>query len=276
MFCFHKKHIQVTVIAHFCIRNLIDAMQYKINRLKINTVFLLIISLLFMGFVFQRVYSVVKIKYTTKIKIKVSEPSDIVIDNNTKEFYIPSDNGIIYKCDSLGVIIQQAENQGWDFEGVELKDNSVFVMDESARKVYKYAKTDLKLENVYSVPYNGGRNEGFESLCYNYTKKCFVLITEKNPITIYEYDEKFQLLNQIKFAETRDVSSARWFDGNIYLLSDEDRCIVKCDAENYFIKNKYIINVINPEGLTFNKSGIPIVAGDDIQQLYYFNSLALY
>jgi uncharacterized protein YjiK len=276
MFCFHTKHVQVTTIVHFCTENLMRCKQYKMNRLKINTVFLFLLFLVFTSFTFHRVYSVVKIKYSTKIKIKVSEPSDIAIDNNTKEFYIPSDNGILYKCDSLGTIIQQAETQGWDFEGVEIKDNSVFVLDESARKVYKYAKTNLKLENVYSTPYNGGRNEGFESLCYNYTKKCFVLITEKNPITIYEYDEKFQLLNQIKFTETRDISSARWFDGHIYLLSDEDRCILKCDADDYSVKNKYIINVINPEGLTFNKFGIPVVAGDDIQQLYYFNALASY
>lgn len=214
------------------------------------------------------------VKYTSKVPIKVPEPSDIVNDKETKELFIVSDNGILFKCDALGKIIQKTDALGWDFEGVEIKGNSVYVSDESSRKVFKYNKKDLSLENTYTISYLGGRNEGFESLAYNESKKCFVLISEKNPVTIVECDESFQITNQTIFEGYRDISAARWHNGFMYLLSDEDRTVLQCDPLTYKVKQAFRINVLNPEGICFNpENNTMIIAADDIQCLYNFNAL---
>jgi len=218
--------------------------------------------------------SFTKIKYVAKNSVNVPEPSDIAFDKETRHLFIPSDNGILFECDSLGKILRKAETLGWDFEGVEIKDSAVFVSDESSRKIYKYNKKDLTIETVYSVPYCGGRNEGFESITYNDSKKCFVLISEKNPVSIIELNENFQIINQQIFEGSRDISSARWFNGYMYLLSDEDRCILQCDPHTYKVKHVFKIDVINPEGISFDNSGNVIIAADDIQHLYYFNPLS--
>lgn len=215
-----------------------------------------------------------KIKYSSKFPVSVPEPSDVVFDKETHHLFIPSDNGILYECDSLGRVIRKAETLGWDFEGVEIKGNSVYVSDESSRKIYKYNKKDLTIETVYSVPYHGGRNEGFESITYNENKKCFVLISEKNPVSIIELNDNFEIINQQIFKASRDISSARWFNGQMYLLSDEDRCILQCDPYTYKVNHVFQIDVINPEGISFDNSGNVLIAADDIQYLYYFNSLS--
>lgn len=212
----------------------------------------------------------IKTKYTSKKSVKIPEPSDIVIDKENHELFIPSDNGILFKCDSSGTVVQQAVESGWDFEGVEIRGNSVYVSDESSRKVYKYNKQNLVLEAVYPVSCMGGRNEGFESITYNESKKCFVLVSEKNPVSIMEYDDSFQLINQRLFKNARDISSARWHNGYMYLLSDEDRCILQCDPLTYGVKQIFHINVNNPEGIAFDPSGKLVIAADDIQHVYYF------
>ncbi|MES2397417.1 MAG: SdiA-regulated domain-containing protein [Bacteroidota bacterium] len=215
-----------------------------------------------------------KIKYSSKSSVNVPEPSDVVFDKETHHLFIPSDNGILYECDSLGRVIRKAETLGWDFEGVEIKGNSIYVSDESSRKIYKYNKKDLTVEAVYSVPYQGGRNEGFESITYNESKSCFVLISEKNPVSIIELNDNFQIINQQIFKASRDISSARWFNGQMYLLSDENRCILQCDPYTYKVNHVFQIDVINPEGISFDNSGNVLIAADDIQYLYYFNSFS--
>lgn len=96
----------------------------------------------------------------------------------------------------------------------------------------------------------------------------------KNPVTIIEYNENFQVINQQIFKNIRDISSARWFNGYMYLLSDEDRCVLQCDPSTYEVKQTFHINVTNPEGISFDSSGKLVIAADDIQHLYYFNNLS--
>ncbi len=214
-----------------------------------------------------------KITAQKYINLAVAEPSDIAFDTESGNYFIVSDNGYLSECDTTGKIIRTAHTSGWDFEGVEVVNNAVYVSDESARQVIKYNKQTLEVENTYQLSYNGGRNEGFESLTYNTKKSCFVLISEKNPITIREYNNEFVQLNQYQFTASRDVSSARYFNDAIYLLSDEDRCVLKCDASSYKVLNKQSVNIINPEGICFDNKARMLIAADDIQRLYYFATL---
>jgi uncharacterized protein YjiK len=119
------------------------------------------------------------------------------------------------------------------------------------------------------VPYSGGRNKGFESLAFNEHKSCFVLITEKDPCIIIELDKDFRPTNEIRWTLARDISSATYYDNHIWLLSDEDMTVFKCNPKNYEVHSKWKINVHNPEGIVFHKEKMLIVA-DDLERLYYF------
>ena len=70
----------------------------------------------------------------------IPEPSDIVYDSASNHYYIVSDHGMLFECDLQGNIIRKANEEGQDFEGVEIKDSFVYVSDETPRKVYKYRK----------------------------------------------------------------------------------------------------------------------------------------
>ena len=204
----------------------------------------------------------------------IPEPSDIVYDKETNHYFIVSDHGKLFECDTAGNIIRKAAKEGMDFEGVEVKDSFVYVSDESPRKVYKYRKSDLSLVKEYNVSWGGAINKAFESITYNYAKKCFVLVSQA-PVVVVEYDDNFKETNRYRFHNARDISDARWYNGDIYLLSSLDETIFKCDAESYEVKEFYKINVFNPEGLAFDGEGNVRVTSDDLQRLYFFKNLPI-
>lgn len=206
---------------------------------------------------------------------KIPEPSDIVFDEESNHFFIVSDHGKLFECDLEGNIIRKAEEEGMDFEGVEVKDGFVYVSDEKPRKVYKYRKSDLSLVKVYPVSWAGGYNKAFESIAYNYTKNCFVLISQ-TPVTVIEYDTNFHELERYPLHIARDMSGARWYKGDLYLLSSMDASIFRCDPVTYAVKEYYKIDVINPEGLAFDAGGKVLVTSDQLWRLYFFGSLPRY
>ena len=203
---------------------------------------------------------------------KIPEPSDVVYDKETNHLFIVSDHGLLFECDMEGKIIKAAEEKGMDFEGIEIKDGYIYVSDETPRKIYKYRKSDLGLEKTFKVSWAGAMNRAFESITYNKTKNCFVLVSQE-PAVIVEYDTAFKELNRYPFRISRDISGARWHNGFMYLLSNKDRTIFKCDAMNYEVKEDYLTNVLNPEGLDFDKDDQVYITSDDLQRIYFFNKL---
>ncbi len=226
-------------------------------------------------------FSFGKKKKTPRIKFKcdsfkslknIPEPSDIVYDKESDHFFIVSDDGLLFECDLTGKIIRKAREEGMDFEGVEVKDGFVYVSDERPRKVYKYRKSDLSLVKIYSVSWGGAMNKAFESITYNSTKNCFVMVSQQ-PVIVFEYDTAFHELERHPLHIAKDINGARWYNGDIYLLSSADDCIFKCDANTYEPKCSYNIDMINPEGLAFDANGNVRVTADATQRLYFFKNL---
>ena len=213
-----------------------------------------------------------EIKPVRTVPIKVKEPSDICLSPSGNSFYIVSDNGVLYETDLNGKILREAAETGYDFEAVYSDENYVYVADEMTRKIHLYSHSDLKLEKTIRVPYSGGRNQAYESLTWNKTKKRLILITEYNPTWIFELDEDFKVVNEIKFKNARDISAATWHDGYLWFLSDEDRTVMKIDPETYKVVDSWLIPVINPEGIAFTKEGQLVIASDDLEKLFYFNN----
>jgi uncharacterized protein YjiK len=203
---------------------------------------------------------------------KIPEPSDIVYDKESSHFYIVSDHGKLFETDLTGKIIRKAPKEGLDFTGVEVKDSFIYVSDETARKIYKYRKSDLAFVKDYEVSWGGAFNRAFKSIAYNDTKKCFVLVS-RDPVTIVEYDDKFHQIEKYPFHGVQDMSGARWYKDNLYLLSNKDDCIIKCDPATYEAKEYYNISVLNPEGLAFDAEDNLRITSDGLQRLYFFKNL---
>ena len=204
----------------------------------------------------------------------IPEPSDIVFDKASGHYFIVSDHGMLFECDTAGKVIRKAAGEGMDFEGVEVTDSFVYVSDETPRIIFKYLKSDLSFIKNYHVTWTGAANKAFESITYNQTKKCFVLVSEA-PAVIIEYDDHFRELERYPFHHTRDVSGARWYNGAMYLIGGKDAIIFKCDPNTYEVQEYYNIPVLNPEGLAFDAAGNVTITSDDLQRIYFFKNLPI-
>lgn len=213
----------------------------------------------------------IKIKPQSKMRLKVNEPSDIAYTND-KNYLVVSDGGTLLKLDNLGKIILKAKQTGIDFEGVIELENLIYVSDETTRKIMIYDATSLEYIKSYQLHLQRASNSGFESIAYNTKKEKFILVTEKNLITIQEYSKDFVLQGEFAFTGVRDISAACFNNGSLFLLSDEDHLLMKL-SENYEIEKTWDLNLLNPEGFCFDENNNLIVISDDLEMLYNFGKI---
>ena len=86
-------------------------------------------------------------------------------------------------------------------------------------------------------------------------------------------DSNFSITKQTDISDVAsDISSARFYKNELFLLSDEDMTLIKVNPETFEVIQKWRIPVINPEGLAFDKNGNILITSDDMQRLFYFNN----
>jgi len=224
------------------------------------------ISLAIIPFIAQAKPKPKKLVLITKANLTINEPSDICILPNEDKYAIVSDNGLLFLTDTNGVVLKEANFKGFDFEGVFADETNIYVSDERSRVIYVF---DYNLEkiNSYQLTYLGGRNSGFESITFNKNKNCFILITEKHPSILFEYDKDFKELKQYPYLFSTDVSSITFHKGCIYVLSDEERKILVLNANDYSLESEMKLSDINPEGIAITDDGRILIVSDDGQYL---------
>jgi uncharacterized protein YjiK len=214
-----------------------------------------------------------KLKANKWIATAISEPSDICYNANSDTFFVVSDDGLLCETDLTGKIIQHVEENDADFEAVYADEYNVYAVNERHRKICVYSRSTLQKNKTIIVPFGGGRNRGYEALTFNKDKNTFILVVEKDPITLLELDVHFSIINEINLSKiARDIAAATFHNGFLWLLSDEDRVVLKLNATTYQVLEKWKLPVINPEGLTFDKDGNLVITCDDMQRIYYFNN----
>ncbi|MGY6562407.1 MAG: SdiA-regulated domain-containing protein [Luteibaculaceae bacterium] len=216
-----------------------------------------------------------KLKFERWVSVKIPEPSDICLSPNGNSLYVVSDNGILFETDLEGRILRQSDLTGIDFEGVHTDGQFIYVVDETPRKVHVVDIETFARVRTVEFPYQGGRNKGYEAITFNQAKDVFLLITEKEPVWIFEIDNKLQQkVNEYKFIHKKatDISAATYHNNHLWLLSDEQMTIFKLNPLTYEVVGLWEINVLNPEGIAFTKDGQMIIAADDLERLYYFKS----
>jgi len=211
------------------------------------------------------------LKPLKSISISIPEPSDICYHAKSNTFYIVSDTGKLYETTFDGIIIRKLKQKDTDFEAVYCDENFVYAVDETNRAIYKYNINTLALEKVFNVPYNGGHNKGFESIAFNSNTNKFILVTEKDPIILFELDSNFNITKQVNLNTiAKDISSANYYNNFLWLLSDESMMLMKLNPNTYEVIEQWSIPVINPEGFAFDTNNNLLITSDDMQRIYYF------
>lgn len=204
--------------------------------------------------------------------IDIPEPSDICLHPNSQSFFIVSDDGFLFETDLQGNILRKSSYKGLDSEAVHADENYVYVVEEFTRKIVVLDIQNLETVRTVHHPYAGGRNKGYEAFTFNAAKDVFVLLTEKEPIYLFELDKNLNKVNTINFNHiARDISAATYFENHIWLLSDEDRTVFKLNPTNYEVINQWSIPVVNPEGIAFKENGTMVILSDDMERMYFFN-----
>lgn len=237
-----------------------------------KTLYITLVLLLSVGSFAQK-QKPIKINPDRKIYIDIPEPSDVCIHPNGKSLFIVSDNGYLYETDLEGTVLRKANYKGLDCEGVFANESFVYVIEEFSRKIRVFDINNLTIEKTIYLEYNGGRNSGYESFTFNQAKNRFVLLTEKNPIYLFELDENLQKINELDLSKvSRDISAASYHNNHLWLLGDEERTVYKLNPNTYEVISSWKIPIVNPEGLTFDQNGNMLILSDDMQLLYYFKT----
>lgn len=200
----------------------------------------------------------------------IVEPSDICLHPDGVSLLIVSDKGTLFQTDENGTVLRRAPFQGGDFEGVYGHAGKIYAADESNRLVHRFDPDGLGLEQTFSVPYGGKRNSGYESIVYNPARGVFLLIIEKDPVVILELDDAFRVKAAIPLDVASDISAATWHDGALWLVSDEERAVLKLAPDRYEVLGRWSIEAVKkPEGIVF-AGGSMLVVCDTEHLLYYF------
>ncbi len=215
----------------------------------------------------------VKIKPSVSYSIEIHEPSDLHFDTASQTFYVVSDDeGCIAQIDSTGRLIRKSQQLGYDLEALTQRGEQWFWMDEMTRTL-GIITNEFEVVKRMQLSYFGGRNKAFESLVWIDDHNVLLAITERDPIWVWTFNSALDVVNQIELPiKVRDISSATWHNGKIWLLSDEDRTVFECSYPNFSVERAFIIPVINPEGLAFDSSGKLYVCSDDLERLFVFSA----
>ncbi|NMH29207.1 SdiA-regulated domain-containing protein [Flavobacterium silvaticum] len=214
-----------------------------------------------------------QLKPVSFVSLNVPEPSDICYSAVTKSYFIASDSGYLSETDRDGKVLQQTPLMVSDFEAVATDGEFVYAIDETRRDVYFFNPKTLAIERVVNVPFSGGRNKGYEAMVYNKVKNCWILITEREPVILFEADKEFRITNKVDLSKiATDISAATWYNDAIWLMSDMDMILFKINPKTYAVEGKWYLPVLNPEGITFDENGNLLVTCDDMQRLYYFEN----
>ncbi len=214
-----------------------------------------------------------KLKPSDSYRIEVSEPSDICTNPKNDNYFVVSDNGYLCEMSLDGKIIRKADWEGYDTEGVYATGDLVYVVEEMVRKIRVFDNESFKLLRTVTLPYSGGRNKGYECITYNPVKEKFIITTEKDPIYLFELDENLNVYNEIHMGKiARDISGATFHKGFLWLLSDEDRQVIKLNPNNYEVLERWEVPIINPEGIAFTSTNDLILVSDDMEKLFLFTN----
>lgn len=207
-------------------------------------------------------------------EIPVPEPSGIDISYDEKGFWVVSDqNSKVYLIDSWSKEIKNFKVNGEGLEGITVIDDSTLaVVLERTREVVILDTSGKELKRA-ALELEGELNSGLEGITYDPKGKKFYIINEKRPRLLITLDQNLKELKRDTLNFSKDVSEIFFddIDNTLWILSDESQRLFNTDISGDLIK-EFKIKVIQPEGITFNKTRTKLyIVSDKTENLYVFN-----
>ena len=203
-------------------------------------------------------------------ELNIDEPSDICLSTvNPGRYYIVSNRGSIAETDSNGKVVRHTKWDGSDYEAICTKDNMIYAVDESMRRIDVMNESDFKLKKSVYLNYAGARNKGIEGLIYLPDQKKFIAVIEK-PAMIIEMNEQLQVTSQTLMKQFFELSSITYHDHFLWLLGDENHEVMKVNPDDYSIVQRWNLPVVNPEGICFDANNNLLIVSDDMATLFKF------
>ena len=203
-------------------------------------------------------------------EVNIDEPSDICLATaDPSHYYIVSNRGSIAETDSNGKVVRHTKWDGSDYEAICTKDNMIYAVDESMRRIDVINESDFKLKKSVYLNYGGARNKGIEGLIYLPDQKKFIAVIEK-PAMIIEMNEQLQVTSQMLMKQFFELSSITYHDHFLWLLGDENHEVMKVNPDDYSIVQRWNLPIVNPEGICFDTNGNLLIVSDDMATLFKF------
>jgi len=205
--------------------------------------------------------------------ISVPEPSGLDVTFDRSGFWTVSDEtSSIYRLDSEGNVVQTLRVNGFDLEGITVIDEQrIAVVLERTREVL-ILKTDGTELQRKKLPLKGELNSGLEGITYNSENGHFFIINEKKPSLLLELDEKLEILSIDTLKFSKDVSGIYYddVDKQLWILSDENQLVVKCDL-NGIPQESIKVDIVQPEGITIDNEGNRLyIVSDNTESMYVY------
>lgn len=212
-----------------------------------------------------------KLKPIKTYPLKISEPSDLALTNG--KLWIVSDRkSTVYQTDLKGKIEFSFKIKETDLEGLTIIDDShIAIALEFSREVLIFNLVGNEISRT-TLEIEGSRNSGLEGITYNPSNEHFYLVNEKDPVLLIETDKNLKEISRKKIKGVRDLSGISYSrkDDCLWLLSDEDRKIIKSSLDGEFIK-EYKINVEQPEGIAVDdENKLIYIVSDKQDKLYVY------
>ncbi len=212
-----------------------------------------------------------KLKPIEAYSLKISEPSGLELTNG-KLWIISDRKSTVYQTDLKGKVEFSFKIKETDLEGITVFDDSLIAIAlEFSREVLILDLAGNEISRT-SLSIDGSRNSGLEGITYNPANEHFYLVNEKDPVLLIEADKNLKEISRKKVKGVKDLSGISYSvkENCLWLLSDEDRKIIKSSLEGEFIK-EYRITVEQPEGIAVDdENNLIYVVSDKEEKLYVY------
>jgi len=201
-------------------------------------------------------------------KLNISEPSGITYFEN--HLFIVSDfNGMVYKTDLEGVIIDKIQLPTTDNEGVCFDgEGNLIVVNETKRRLLKIDSEGEIIQQLKIKGKQKHKNSGLEGVCFNEKEKSLYVINEKSPKQLLKLNKEGKITESFKLNFSNDVSGI-CFDNSsnsFWLVSDESKLLMNMNKRGELISS-FNIPVSKAEGIVAYNTNLYIVS--DLENTLY-------
>jgi uncharacterized protein YjiK len=207
-----------------------------------------------------------------KVIAKIPEASGISYCSSDDTLVVANDEGLYYKINRKGKILQKTMLGNYDLEGVVCEESQMIFALENKGLLMVDTQTGEKKEILLDTIYHGNnlplfnKKSGVEGIAKvgnsvylakqsNKKKKSFIAVVRLMP-----YPSKIVDMIEHHVADTAGLT---YHDGYLYMVSDKEDLLIKYDLQKKKIVQKVKLEKGAWEGIAFDAKGLVYLADDE-------------